>query len=174
MNIHAASDHTKNERKTRDAWIENILEDWGAWRRDPITGLSSPTRSTLQTIHELHLEQGAQAKSKPIPADTPLWKRHWLKDKNRALKCLSTRQIAAKIPNYSPNRFMARVNTYIAFLPIELSSCIRWRYEDEKTYQIVEIEHHISKSEYYRRLAEARKRLKQALNYRQLPDSSPY
>lgn len=98
----------KRERKGKDSRLEDLLEFWGAWRADVISGLSASSRSPITVAIEEY---------KPHPTST-------------LIQPKQTRVIQPKIPKYWPQKRMALVNQAIWELPAIYQEMLIHKYED--------------------------------------------
>jgi len=139
-NIRELSDHVreKRERKGRDSALEDLLEYWGAWRANVISGLSASSRSPITVA----IEQYTPCKTSDL------------------IQPKQTRTIQPKVPKYWPHHRMAQINQAVWELQARHQEMLIHYYEDCWTAQIFIKEFNWTKETYYSRISEARKAIK--------------
>jgi len=138
--IRELSDHVreKRERKGRDSALEDLLEYWGAWRANVITGLSASSRSPITIAME-------QYKSYPT---------------SNIVQPKQTRVTQSTIPKYWPHHRMSLINQAIWELQSIYQYILIRKYED--LWSVNDFEHNLKweRQEYYNNIRCAKRALK--------------
>jgi len=136
-NIRDPSSHIGRERKGKDSALEDLLEYWGAWRANVISGLSASSRSPITVAIELY-------KPVSVSLDSPSQPKQ-------------TRVTINQIPKYWPQKRMSLVNQAVWELQIKHQEMLIHRYEDNwSSLQFIK-EYNWLIDTYYARMSEARR-----------------
>ena len=103
------SDHVKREKGSKDQPLDDLLEEYGAWRAEVVAGVNvrySTARTGLEAIKSVN----------------PL---NW----GKILKCKETHTYRPTTPDYWPHRRMTIVNRAVHELNDKYKQVIIYRYE---------------------------------------------
>lgn len=132
--IREPSSHIGRDRRGKDSALEDLLEYWGAWRANVISGLSASSRSPITVAIELY---------KPYPL-------------NPISQPKQTRVIVNQIPKYFPNHRMSAVNQAVWELRTKHQEMLIHRYEDNWSSLQFMREYNWLIDTYYSRMSEAK------------------
>ena len=121
------SDHVKREKKGKDSALEDLLEFWGAWRANVISGISSSSRSPIAMAIDGYnpITRNLQScKTKP----------------QRPIQPHQTRSIQPRIPKYWPHHRMAQVNQVVGELHLQYKDILIYKYEKNWTAKDFNVE----------------------------------
>ena len=133
--INQPSQHVTREKKGKDSALEDLLEFWGAWRAQVISGLSASSRSPITVAIEQY---------KPCPI-------------SNFSQPKQTRVIQPQIPKYWPHHRMALVNQAIWELRTEYQEMLIHRYEDNWSANDFIDQFNWGIKTYHNRMSEARR-----------------
>lgn len=144
------STHTQERRRKSDDWLEIWLEDWGSWRREPLPPLFYASQSTIQTMREISPPDRRSASQKHLDA------LKWRKNPTQ------TPNFRPQTPVYEKHRRLARLDRAIHGLPGHLYRIVELRFQEQMEW--FHVKHFLPKHTYYRRLKDAKKRIKRVLD----------